>query len=173
MGGGEERSISSDADAIAAMSSHRKQRSSLGGVGTSCTAVRGTEFGHAPGHNQSSNTGTQPTGFRVVQIRQTERDETALKSVWKEKAKGKGKRKGKEKGKSKDKSKEGASDRSNTRCSFCKGKDCLKSLTWPAEKKTMRRELSKLTMIDSDASVHVCPLKNGQGARSRKCNGAE
>ena len=97
----------------------------------------------------------------------------ALKSVWKEKGKGKGKRKGKEKGKIKDKSKEGTSDRSNTKCSFCKGKDCLKSLTWPAEKKTMRRELSKLTMIDSDASVHVCPLENGQGARSRKCNGAE
>ena len=43
----------------------------------SCTAVRGAEFGHAPGHNQSSNTGTQPTGFRVVQICQTERDEAA------------------------------------------------------------------------------------------------
>ena len=41
--------------------------------GTSCTAVRGAEFGH----NQSSNTGTQPTGFRVVQICQTERDEAA------------------------------------------------------------------------------------------------
>ena len=70
------RSISSDADAVAAMSSHGKQRSSLGGVATSCTAVRGAEFGHAPGHNQSSNTGTQPTGFAVLQIRQTERDET-------------------------------------------------------------------------------------------------
>ena len=30
-----------------------------------------------PGHNQSSNTGTQPTGFKVVQIRQTEHDESA------------------------------------------------------------------------------------------------
>ena len=40
---------------FAAMSFHGKQRSSLGGVGTSCTAVRGGEFGH----NQSSNTGTQ------------------------------------------------------------------------------------------------------------------
>ena len=56
---------------------HGKQRSSLGGVGTFCTEVRSTERGHAPGHNQSSNTGTQPTGFKVVQIRQTERDETA------------------------------------------------------------------------------------------------
>ena len=55
-----------DVDAIAAMSSHEKQRSSLGGVGMSCTAVRSTERGHAPGHNQSSNTGTQPTEFRVV-----------------------------------------------------------------------------------------------------------
>ena len=57
----------------------------------SCTAVRGTEFGHAPGHNQSSNTGTQPTGFRVVQICQTERDEAvgydALKKCGMRKAK--------------------------------------------------------------------------------------
>ena len=39
VGASEQRSISSDADAIAAMSSHGKQRSSLGGVGTSCTSV--------------------------------------------------------------------------------------------------------------------------------------
>ena len=32
----------------------------------------------------------------------------------------------------------------------------------------MSHELSKLTMIDSDASVHVCPLKNGQGNSFRK-----
>ena len=70
---GEQRSIPSDADAIAAMSSHGRQRSSPGVVETTCTAVRGAEFGH----NQSSNTGTQPTGFRVVQICQTERDEAA------------------------------------------------------------------------------------------------
>ena len=57
----------------------------------------------------------------------------------------KGKRKGKETGKSKHKLKEGTSDTSNTKCSFCKGKDCLKSLTWPAEKKTMSHELRKLT----------------------------
>ena len=37
VGAGEQRSMSSDADAVAAMSSHGKQRSSLGGVGTSCT----------------------------------------------------------------------------------------------------------------------------------------
>ena len=78
VGAGEQRSISSDADAIAAMSSHGKQRAILGGVGMSCTAVRGTERGHAPGHNQSSNTGAQPTGFRMVQICQTERDESAV-----------------------------------------------------------------------------------------------
>ena len=141
---------------------------SPGGVGTSCTAVRGTEFGHAPGHNQSSNTGAQPTGFRVVQICHTERVETLgyddLKSVWKEK----GKRKGKERGKSKDKLKEGTSDTSNAKCSFCKGKDLRKSLTWPAEKKTMSRELSKLSMIDSGASVHVCPPKHVQGDSLRK-----
>ena len=45
VGAGEQRSVWSDADAIAAMSSHRKQRSSLGGVGTSCTAVRRADFG--------------------------------------------------------------------------------------------------------------------------------
>ena len=76
VGAGEQRSISSDVDAVAAMSSHGKQRSSLG-VGTSCTAVRGTERGHAPRYTQSSNTGAQPTGFRVVQICQTESDESA------------------------------------------------------------------------------------------------
>ena len=43
VGASEQSSISSDADAIAAMSSHGKQRSSLGGVGTTCTAVRGAE----------------------------------------------------------------------------------------------------------------------------------
>ena len=32
----------------------------------------------------------------------------------------------------------------------------------------MSHELSKLTMIDSDASVHVCPLNNGQGDSFRK-----
>ena len=46
-------------------------------TGMSCTAVRGTELGHAPGHNQSSNTGAQPTGFRVVQICQIDHDESA------------------------------------------------------------------------------------------------
>ena len=73
----------------------------------------------------------------------------------KKQGKEKSKRKGKEKGKSKEKSKEGTSDTSNTKCSFCKGKDCPKSLTWPADKKTMSHELCKLTMIDSDASVHT------------------
>ena len=92
----------------------------------------------------------------------------ALKSVCKEKGKGNGKSKGKEKGKGKDKSKEGTSDPSNTKCSFCKGNDCPKSLTWPAEKKTMSHVLSKSTMIDSDASVHVCPHKHGQGDGFRK-----
>ena len=65
--------------------------------------------------------------------------------------------------KNKDKSKEGTSETSNTKCSFCKGNDCPKSLRWPAEKKTMSHELRKLTMIDSDASVHVCPPNTGQG----------
>ena len=83
----------------------------------------------------------------------------------KRKGKEKSKRRGKEKGKSKDTSKEGTSDTSDTKCSFCKGNDRPKSLTWPAEKKTMSRELCKLTIIDSDASVHVCPLENGQRGR--------
>ena len=155
------------------MSSNGKQRSSLGGVGTSCAAERGTDLGHAPGHNQSSNTGTQPQDSewcRHVRLSATRLQRyDALKSVRKEKCRGKGeeksKRKGKEKGKSKDKSKEGTSDTSNTRCSLCKGKDCLKSLTWPAEKKTMSYELCKLTMIDSDACAHP---KHGQGDGIRK-----
>ena len=71
--------------------------------------------------------------------------------------------KAKRKEKSKDKSKEGTSDTSNTKCSFCRGNDCPKSLRWPAEKKTMSHELSKLTMIGSDASVHVCPLNTAKG----------
>ena len=97
----------------------------------------------------------------------------------------KSKRQGKEKGKSEDKSKEGTPDTSNTKCSFCKGKDRPKSLTWPVMKKTMSHELSKFTMIDSDASVHVCPLKKtAKGTtfanrvkrdrcREQKCNSAE
>ena len=84
------------------------------------------------------------------------------------KAKATAKEKGKEKGKSKDKSKEGTSDTSNTKYSFCKGKDRPKSLRGPAEKKTMSQKLCKLTMIDSDASLHVCSLKHGQGDSLRK-----
>ena len=99
-----------------------------------------------------------------------ERQKQAQRQKAKASAKGKerSKRKGKEKGKSKDKSKEGTSDTSNTKCSFCKGKDCSKSLTWPAEKKTMSHELCELTVFDSDASIHVCPLKHGQGDGFRK-----
>ena len=37
--------------------------------------------GHAPVHNLSNNIGTQPTGFSVVQKRQTKRDEIAFKNV--------------------------------------------------------------------------------------------
>ena len=121
--------------------------------------------------------------YRYVRLSATRLQEyDALKSIWKEKGKsrrkskgkgnrkgkGKSKRKGKEKVKNKDKSKDGTSDTSKTKCSFCKGKDCPKSLRWPAEKKTMSHELCKLTMIDSDVSVHVCSLKNGQGNGFRK-----
>ena len=104
---------------------------------------------------------------RCVRLSATRLQEyDALKSMCREK--GKSKRKGKEKGKSKYKLKEGTGDTSNTKCSFCKGKDRPKSLIWPAEKKTMSHELSKLTLIDSDASIHLCPLNNGQGDGFRK-----
>ena len=94
---------------------------------------------------------------RYVRLSATRLQEhDALKSS---KGKEKSKRKGKEKGKSKDKSKEGTSDTSNTKCSFCKGKDRPKSLTWPTEKKTMSHELSKLTMIDSCVSSCVFTQK--------------
>ena len=53
-------------------------------------------------------------------------------------------------------------------------KDCLKSLTWPAKKKTMSHELCKLTMIDNDALIHACPL-NGfrESGETRPVQGAE
>ena len=54
-----------------------RQRSSLGGVGTTCATVRGTEFRHAPRHDQSSNTGTHPTRSRMAEARWSERDEAA------------------------------------------------------------------------------------------------
>ena len=117
---------------------------------------------------------------RYVRLSVTKLQEyDALKSMWKEKGKSKrkgkerSKRKSKERGKSKDKSKEGTSDTSNTKCSVCKGKDCPKSLRWPAEKKTMSHELCELTMIDSDASVHVRPHKHGQGDGLRKSSEKE
>ena len=92
------------------------------------------------------------------------------------------------KGKNKDKAKEGTSDTSNMKCFFCKEKgharkDCLKFSAWLAEKKTVgheqsasstkedgwifaleheHEELCELIMIDSGASVHVCPLDLGQ-----------
>ena len=89
------------------------------------------------------------------------------KSKSKRKGKEEGKRKSKEKGTSKAKSKERTSDTLNAKCSFCKGNDRHKSLTWPAEKKTMSHELSKLTMIDSDASVHVPTQKRPRGQPSQ------
>ena len=117
------------------------------------TSVRGSEFGHS----QRSNTGAQPEGFRVVQICQTarlDRRSYALESIGTKKIKRKGKensmREGKER-KIKDKSNEGTSETSNTKCTFCEGKDILK---------TMSHELSKLTMIDSDPSIAPCALLN-------------
>ena len=117
---------------------------------------------------------SQVRGKRKTKGKRKGKDKHKSKS--KCKGKEKCKRKGKEKRKSKDKSKEETSDTLNTKCSFCTGKDCLKSLTGAADKKTMSHELSKLTMIDSDASVHVCPLKHSQGdgfCRKQECNSAE
>ena len=114
------------------------------------------------------------------------------KGKGKEKGKDKGKEKGK--GKSKDKAKEGTSDTSNVKSFFCmeKGharKDCPKFSAWLAEKKTVGHEQSansieedgwifaldheheefcELIMIDSGASVHVCPPDHGQENGLRK-----
>ena len=91
---------------------------------------------------------------------------------------------GKGKSKGKGKPKEGPSDTSSMKCFFCKEKgrarkDCPKFSAWVAEKKTVgheqsvnaieedgwifaldheHEELCELVMIDSGASVHVCPL---------------
>ena len=114
----------------------------------------------------------------------------------KNKGKGKGKDKGEDKCKaqSKDKVNEGTSDTSNGKCSFCKAKghtrkDCLKFSARLAEKKTVgheqsaksieedgwifalnqeHEELCELIMIDSGASVHVCPSHHGQQNELRK-----
>ena len=111
-------------------------------------------------------------------------------------AKSKGKEKGREKGraKSKDKPKEGTPDTPSMKCFFCqeKGharKDCPKFSAWLAERKTVgheqsansieedgwiftldheHEELCKLIMIDSGASVHVCPPDHGQENGLRK-----
>ena len=107
----------------------------------------------------------------------------ALKSVWKEKGKSKRKGKGKIKRKGKEKSKRNGKEKGKTRISrrkehqdtvehemlLLQGKGSSKSLRWPSEKKTMSHELSKLTMIDRDASVHVClPKKTAKGDSFRK-----
>ena len=112
------------------------------------------------------------------------------KGKGKEKGIEKGKEKGKEEGraKSKDKPKEGTPETSSTKCFFCKEKgharkDCPKFSAWFAEKKTVghgqsanaivedgwifavgheHEELCELIMIDSGASVHVCPREHGQ-----------
>ena len=110
----------------------------------------------------------------------------------KEKCKGKSKEKGI--GKSKEKSNEGTTDMSNVKCLFCKEKghtrkDCPNFSAWLAEKKTVgheqsansieedgcifalsqeREELYEVIMIDSGASVHVCPPDHGQENGLRK-----
>ena len=110
------------------------------------------------------------------------------------KEKGKDKGKEKSKRKAKDTAKEGTSDMSNVKCLFCKEKsharkDCAKFSAWLAEKKTVghgqsanaieedgwifaldheHEESCELIMIDSDASVHVCPPDHGQENGLRK-----
>ena len=111
------------------------------------------------------------------------------KGKGKEKGKERGKEKGKEKGKArgKDKPKEGTSDRSSMKCFFCKEKgharkDYPKFSAWLAEKKTVgheqsanaieegwifaldreHEELCELIIIESGASVHVCPPEHSQ-----------
>ena len=96
-----------------------------------------------------------------------------------------------------DKAKEGTSDMSNVKRFFCKEKgharkDCTKFSAWLAEKKTVgykhsansieedgwifalghkHDELSELIMIDSGASVHVCPPDHCQENGLRKSSG--
>ena len=110
----------------------------------------------------------------------------------------KGKNKGKGKAKSKDKRKEGTSDTSSMKCFFCKEKgharkDCPKFSAWLAKKKTVgheqsanateedgrifaldheHEELCEVIMIDSGASVHVCPPDHGQEKGLRKSSEA-
>ena len=119
-----------------------------------------------------------------------------MKGRGKNKRKGKGQEKRKEKGKakSKDKPKDGTSDTSSVKCFFCKEKgharkDCPKFSGWLAEKKSVgheqsanaieedgwifaldheHEELCELIMIDSGASVHVCPPDHGQENGLRK-----
>ena len=118
-----------------------------------------------------------------------------VKGTGKEMGKENDKEKGK--GKSKVKAKEGTSDTSNVKCFFCKEeghtrKDCPKFPAWLADKKTVgheqsansieedgwifeldheHEELFELIMIDSGASVHVCPLDHGQKIGLRKSSG--
>ena len=73
VGAGTQRTISSDADAVAAVSIHGR-RSGRVRVGMTRAAARSAEFRHAPGHDEGSNTGTQPTRSRVAQARRTGRD---------------------------------------------------------------------------------------------------
>ena len=54
-----------------------RQRSGLGGMGTTRATTRSTEFGHAPGHDQSSNTGTQPTRSSMAKAPWSELDDAA------------------------------------------------------------------------------------------------
>ena len=127
-----------------------------------------------------------PEWCRYVRLSATRLQEhDALKNVCKEKCKGKGKSKRKEqkqaqrqrekqaqkqrqKAKARIRRRKEHKTRRTRNAPSCKGNDCLRSLKRPAEKKTVSHELSKLTMIDSDASIHVCPLKHGQGDGFRK-----
>ena len=69
MGASSQRKILSDADAAAAVPVYGRRRSGLGAVGATRATIRDAEFRHTPGHDQSSDTGTQPTRSGMAQAR--------------------------------------------------------------------------------------------------------
>ena len=71
VGASAQRTVPSHVGAAVAVPCHEIQKSGLGGTGTTCATIR-TKFGHAPGHDQSSD-----TDRTRMQARWTERDEVA------------------------------------------------------------------------------------------------
>ena len=150
-GAGAQSTVPSDADAIAAVSFYGKQRSGLGGVGTTRAAdtLQNTIKAAILAHNPQDPEWSRHVGLNALRLQGYD----ALRIEWKAmhqvyrqwnmadgndttpmevdaltKGKGKGKENGKEKGKEKgkaeseDKPKEGTSDKSSMKCFFCKEK---------------------------------------------------